>query len=241
MESVAILGATGSIGKSSLDVISRYPDRFTVYAVTANSSVKKLAQAAKDSGAKVAVIADKELLGALQDELKAAGSRAQALAGAKAIDEIASSPEVDIVIGAIVGAAGISSTFKAAEAGKKLLLAEDNELNREIAMELLKAHGLLIDTADNGLMAVDRFKTSAPGEYACILMDIQMPVMNGLEAAKAIRALPVKDAQTVPIVAMTANAFPEDIAATLQAGMNEHLSKPIDLEQFHSILQKWCQ
>lgn len=64
-----------------------------------------------------------------------------------------------------------------------------------------------------------------------------MPVMNGLEAAKAIRALPVKDAQTVPIVAMTANAFPEDIAATLQAGMNEHLSKPIDLEQFHSILQ----
>lgn len=75
MESVAILGATGSIGKSSLDVISRYPDRFTVYAVTANSSVKKLAQAAKDSGAKVAVIADKELLGALQDELKAAGSR----------------------------------------------------------------------------------------------------------------------------------------------------------------------
>ena len=108
MESVAILGATGSIGKSSLDVISRYPDRFTVYAVTANSSVKKLAQAAKDSGAKVAVIADKELLGALQDELKAAGSRAQALAGAKAIDEIASSPEVDIVIGAIVGAAGIS-------------------------------------------------------------------------------------------------------------------------------------
>ena len=76
MESIAILGATGSIGKSSLDVISRYPDRFTVYAVTANSSVKKLAQAAKDSGAKVAVIADKELLGALQDELKAAGSRA---------------------------------------------------------------------------------------------------------------------------------------------------------------------
>ena len=81
MESIAILGATGSIGKSSLDVISRYPDRFTVYAVTANSSVKKLAQAAKDSGAKVAVIADKELLGALQEELRAAGSTAEALAG----------------------------------------------------------------------------------------------------------------------------------------------------------------
>ena len=105
MESIAILGATGSIGKSSLDVISRYPDRFTVYAVTANSSVKKLAQAAKDSGAKVAVIADKELLGALQEELRAAGSTAEALAGSKAIDEIAANPEVDIVIGAIVGAA----------------------------------------------------------------------------------------------------------------------------------------
>ena len=85
MESIAILGATGSIGKSSLDVISRYPDRFTVYAVTANSSVKKLAQAAKDSGAKVAVIADKELLGALQEELRAAGSTAEALAGSKSI------------------------------------------------------------------------------------------------------------------------------------------------------------
>ena len=125
MESVAILGATGSIGKSSLDVISRYPDRFTVYAVTANSSVKKLAQAAKDSGAKVAVIADKELLGALQDELKAAGSRAQALAGAKAIDEIASSPEVDIVIGAIVGAAGISSI----KASGAVLMPVDSEHN----------------------------------------------------------------------------------------------------------------
>lgn len=68
-----------------------------------------------------------------------------------------------------------------------------------------------------------------------------MPVMNGLEAAKAIRALPCQDAQTVPIIAMTANAFPEDIAATLQAGMNEHLSKPVNLEQFQAMLQKWCQ
>ena len=116
-----------------------------------------------------------------------------------------------------------------------------NELNLEIAVELLKYAGLNITTAKNGLEGLDKFKAAPPGTYALILMDIQMPVMNGLEAAKAIRALPVKDAQTVPIVAMTANAFPEDIAATLQAGMNEHLSKPIDLEQFHSILQKWCQ
>lgn len=137
--------------------------------------------------------------------------------------------------------AGIDSLQEISCRGKQVLLVEDNELNLEIAVELLKYAGLNITTAKNGLEGLDKFKAAPPGTYALILMDIQMPVMNGLEAAKAIRALPVKDAQTVPIVAMTANAFPEDIAATLQAGMNEHLSKPIDLEQFHSILQKWCQ
>lgn len=138
-------------------------------------------------------------------------------------------------------AADIDRLQEIACRGKQVLLVEDNELNLEIAVELLKYAGLNITTAKNGLEGLDKFKAAPPGTYALILMDIQMPVMNGLEAAKAIRALPVKDAQTVPIVAMTANAFPEDIAATLQAGMNEHLSKPIDLEQFHSILQKWCQ
>lgn len=138
-------------------------------------------------------------------------------------------------------AAGIDSLQEISCRDKQVLLVEDNELNLEIAVELLKYAGLNITTAKNGLEGLDKFKAAPPGTYALILMDIQMPVMNGLEAAKAIRALPVKDAQTVPIVAMTANAFPEDIAATLQAGMNEHLSKPIDLEQFHSILQKWCQ
>lgn len=138
-------------------------------------------------------------------------------------------------------AAGIDSLQEINCRGKQVLLVEDNELNLEIAVELLKYAGLNITTAKNGLEGLDKFKAAPPGTYALILMDIQMPVMNGLEAAKAIRALPVKDAQTVPIVAMTANAFPEDIAATLQTGMNEHLSKPIDLEQFHSLLQKWCQ
>ena len=138
-------------------------------------------------------------------------------------------------------AAGIDSLQEISCRGKQVLLVEDNELNLEIAVELLKYARLNITTAKNGLEGLDKFKAAPPGTYALILMDIQMPVMNGLEAAKAIRALTVKDAQTVPIVAMTANAFPEDIAATLQAGMNEHLSKPIDLEQFHSILQKWCQ
>lgn len=142
---------------------------------------------------------------------------------------------------ASVPAAGIDRLQEIACRGKQVLLVEDNELNLEIAVELLKYAGLEITIAKNGLEGLDKFKVAPPGTYTLILMDIQMPVMNGLEAAKAIRALPVKDAQTVPIVAMTANAFPEDIAATLQAGMNEHLSKPIDLEQFHSILQKWCQ
>ena len=123
--------------------------------------------------------------------------------------------------------------------GKKLLLAEDNELNREIAMELLKAHGLLIDTADNGLMAVDRFKTSAPGEYACILMDIQMPVMDGYNATKAIRALEHEDAHTIPILALTANAFASDIGKAHSAGMNDHIAKPIDVELLMETLGRW--
>ena len=118
MESIAILGATGSIGKSSLDVISRYPDRFTVYAVTANSSVKNSLKRLRTAELKSRLLLIKSFWEPLQEELRAAGSTAEALAGSKAIDEIAANPEVDIVIGAIVGAAGISSTFKAAEAGK---------------------------------------------------------------------------------------------------------------------------
>ena len=138
-------------------------------------------------------------------------------------------------------AAGIDKLQELACQGKRVLLVEDNELNLEIAVELLKYAGLAVTTAKNGLEALDDFKAAPPGTYALILMDIQMPVMNGLEAAKAIRSLPVQDARTVPIIAMTANAFPEDIAATLQAGMNEHLSKPVNLERFQAILQKWCQ
>ena len=123
--------------------------------------------------------------------------------------------------------------------GRKLLLVEDNELNREIAVELLTMHGLLVDTAENGRIAVEKFGVSAPGEYACILMDIQMPVMNGYEASEAIRRLEREDARTVPILALTANAFASDVGKAHSAGMNDHVSKPIDVEQLIEAIQRW--
>ena len=115
--------------------------------------------------------------------------------------------------------------------GVKLLLVEDNELNMEIATELLQDAGAIITQAENGLQAVNLFKDNVPGTFDAILMDVMMPVMNGLEATKAIRALSREDAKTIPILAMTANAFESDIKATREAGMNAHLSKPIDIDE----------
>ncbi|WP_302549715.1 hybrid sensor histidine kinase/response regulator [uncultured Anaerotruncus sp.] len=123
--------------------------------------------------------------------------------------------------------------------GKKLLLVEDNELNREIAVELLAMHGLLADTAENGQIAVERFQASAPGEYACILMDIQMPVMDGYQASEAIRRLEREDARAIPILALTANAFAADVGRAHSAGMNDHISKPIDVDQLIGAIQLW--
>lgn len=123
--------------------------------------------------------------------------------------------------------------------GKKVLLVEDNELNREIALELLQMQGLSADTAENGREAVERFQQSVPGEYAAILMDIQMPVMDGYEATAAIRGLSRQDARTIPILALTANAFASDIGKAQSSGMNDHISKPIDVERLTASLQKW--
>ena len=123
--------------------------------------------------------------------------------------------------------------------GKRLLLVEDNELNREIAVELLSMHGLLVDTAENGQIAVDKFEASVPGAYACVLMDIQMPVMNGYQASEVIRRLGREDARTVPILALTANAFASDVGKAHSAGMNDHISKPIDVEQLIEAIQHW--
>ncbi len=123
--------------------------------------------------------------------------------------------------------------------GRRVLLAEDNELNREIAREVLEMAGLTVEEAENGKIALDLFSASEAGYYSMILMDIQMPVMNGYDAAAAIRALKRPDALRVPILAMTANAFVEDIQAAKAAGMNEHLAKPIDFEALGSVLKKY--
>ncbi|MEG1641911.1 MAG: transporter substrate-binding domain-containing protein [Synergistaceae bacterium] len=122
--------------------------------------------------------------------------------------------------------------------GHKILLAEDNELNREIACDLLSLVKMEVETAEDGSIAVEKFKNSESGTYSAILMDIQMPIMDGLEATKTIRALERDDAKTIPIYAMTANAFTEDIAASIGSGMNGHISKPIDTEILYHTLKK---
>lgn len=122
--------------------------------------------------------------------------------------------------------------------GIHILLAEDNELSREIAVSLLEVTGACVETAENGKEALEMFRTSQPGYYQIIFMDIQMPVMNGYEAVEAIRRLERADASEVVIVAMTANAFAEDVIKSLQAGMNEHLAKPIQPGRMAEVLAK---
>lgn len=117
----------------------------------------------------------------------------------------------------------------AALQGKKILLVEDNELNREIAEDILSDAGVIVDTAEDGDIAVEKMRNARAGQYDLILMDIQMPRMNGYEATMAIRSLPDHSLASVPIVAMTANAFEEDKQNAVDAGMNGHLSKPIDV------------
>ena len=122
--------------------------------------------------------------------------------------------------------------------GRHVLLVEDNELNLEIAIEMLSLTGVQVETAENGARAVEIFENSPENHFDLILMDVQMPVMNGYEAVKRIRRLSRKDAESIWIVAMTANAFVEDIRASREAGMNEHLSKPIDVKRLKDILYR---
>ncbi|MEG0369685.1 MAG: response regulator, partial [Hungatella sp.] len=121
--------------------------------------------------------------------------------------------------------------------GKRVLLVEDHLLNVEVAKKLLNAKHLEIEVAENGLRAIEIFAQREAGYYDAILMDIRMPVMDGLTSAKSIRQMSKADAKTIPIIAMTANAFDEDIEKTQAAGMNAHLAKPIEPQLLYQTIQ----
>ena len=123
--------------------------------------------------------------------------------------------------------------------GKRVLLVEDNELNREIAQAILEETGFAVETAPDGTDAVDMVRQAEEGWYDAVLMDVQMPVMDGYEATRTIRALPRKDVRELPIIAMTANAMEEDKETALKNGMNAHIAKPLDIELFLNILGKY--
>ena len=120
--------------------------------------------------------------------------------------------------------------------GLRVLAAEDNEINAEILTELLEIEGVHCEVMPNGQEALNRFLRSRPGEFDMIFMDIQMPVMDGYETARAIRSSSHPMARTIPIIAMTANAFEEDIQAALAAGMSAHTAKPLDMERLKAVI-----
>jgi CheY-like chemotaxis protein len=122
--------------------------------------------------------------------------------------------------------------------GRRILMAEDVIVNAEIMKQIIRARDAEIDHAENGRIVLEMFEGSPVGHYDAILMDIRMPEMDGLEATEAIRALDRPDAGAVPIVAMTANAFDEDVQRSLQVGMNAHLSKPVEPEHLYQTLEE---
>ena len=144
--------------------------------------------------------------------------------------EILEAPFVTVDVGATALKEEIS--FE----GKKLFLVEDNELNQEIAVEILEEAGFVIDVADDGAVAVEKLKEAEPGQYDLVLMDIQMPIMDGYEATRQIRKFEDQELANIPIIAMTANAFEEDKKAALDAGMNGHIAKPIDIPKLMELL-----
>ena len=120
--------------------------------------------------------------------------------------------------------------------GMRVLLVEDNEINREIVEFMLKDAGAEVVSANNGKVAVDAFAASEAGAFDCVLMDLMMPVMSGYEATRVIRSLDRDDAKDVPIIALSANAFDEDVAMAKAAGMNEHLAKPVDIRKMFEVM-----
>ena len=125
--------------------------------------------------------------------------------------------------------------------GMRILCAEDNELNAEVAEILLEDEGAIITMVTDGQQAVELFNNNPEGTFDAILMDIMMPVMNGYEATKMIRSLDREDAKTIPIIAMTANAFTEDRIRAKEAGMDEHVAKPVDVELLIKVIHKFVE
>ena len=122
--------------------------------------------------------------------------------------------------------------------GIRVLLAEDNELNMEIAKYMLEGENIIITEASNGAEAVDKFREAPAGTFDVIIMDVMMPVMDGLTAASTIRGLDHEDAKSIPIIAMTANAFKRDVQRCLEAGMNAHVSKPVYADKLFSAIAR---
>ena len=131
---------------------------------------------------------------------------------------------------------GVEKTEKSGFAGKKILLVEDNILNREITMEILQDNGFIVTAVEDGDIAVKMLSKATSRPFDVVLMDVRMPVMDGYEATKRIRALDNKDVAEIPIIAMTANAFDEDRQASFEVGMNEHIAKPVSIEKLKDVL-----
>jgi CheY-like chemotaxis protein len=149
----------------------------------------------------------------------------------KAIHSILEQKKGNVVTPVSSTASSVSSI-----AGRRILVAEDVDENAEILIDLLDLEDILCERAENGQIAVDRFMEKPVGYYDAILMDVRMPVMDGLTATRTIRALEREDAKQIPIIAMTANVFDEDVERSLQSGMNAHLSKPIDPDVLYQTL-----
>lgn len=146
---------------------------------------------------------------------------------------------------AIEGISGVSNVEAADHdkvlEGKHFLAAEDNLMNASILEELLDMEGATVEIVENGQLCVERFEACEPGEFDAILMDVQMPIMNGHDASRAIRSLSRPDAKTIPIFAMTADAFVEDEKAALAAGMNAHVAKPIEVSELKRAVDQFVE
>ena len=141
------------------------------------------------------------------------------------------------VVEAAEAALDAGQTGEKSLSGLHVLIVEDIDLNADMLADLLELEEITTQRAENGRVAVDIFNENPPGHFDAILMDLRMPVMDGLEAARAIRALPRPDAKTIPIIALTANAFEDDVRHSMEAGMDAHLPKPVDTDQLYGTLR----